>query len=56
MYQQIHELLSKGHQLEEILYFNFEDDRIAELQAEDLDLIKKCYEELYSYQPISFFR
>lgn len=54
MYQQIHELLSKGHQLEEILYFNFEDDRIAELQAEDLDLIKKCYEELYSYQPIFF--
>lgn len=43
MYQQIHKLLSEGHQLDEIFYFNFEDDRIAELRTEDLDLIKRCY-------------
>ncbi len=28
MYRQIRHLLEQGHSIEEILYFNFEDDRI----------------------------
>jgi len=40
MYQQIQSLLNDGHQPEEILYFNFEDDRLVNLTVEDLDLIK----------------
>lgn len=54
MYQQIQRLLSEGHKVEEILYFNFEDDRLVNLTVEDLDLIKVCYEELYPYRPIFF--
>lgn len=54
MYQQIQRLLSEGHQPEEILYFNFEDDRLVNLRIEDLDLIKVCYEELYPHKPIFF--
>lgn len=54
MYQQIQSLLKEGHKVEEILYFNFEDDRLINLTIEDLDLIKICYEELYSYRPIFF--
>ncbi|MBP3517427.1 MAG: ATP-binding protein [Parabacteroides sp.] len=54
MYQQIQHLLKEGHQIEEILYFNFEDDRLINLTVEDLDLIKVCYEELYAYRPIFF--
>ena len=44
MYQQIQSLLNDGHQPEEILYFNFEDDRLVNLTVEDLDLIKVSYE------------
>ena len=55
MYQQIQHLLKEGHQIEEILYFNFEDDRLINLTIEDLDLIKVCYEELYAHRPIFFF-
>ena len=55
MYQQIQNLLKEGHKVEEILYFNFEDDRLVNLTVEDLDLIKVCYEELYAYRPIFFF-
>lgn len=54
MYQQIQHLLREGHRIEEILYFNFEDDRLVDLTIEDLDLIKVCYEELYAHRPIFF--
>lgn len=54
MYQQIQHLLKEGHAVEEILYFNFEDDRLINLTVADLDLIKICYEELYPYRPIFF--
>ena len=52
MFQQIRHLLEMGHEKEEILYFNFEDDRIASLDTNDLDLIKVCYEEMYDCKPI----
>ncbi|NLU40481.1 MAG: ATP-binding protein [Bacteroidales bacterium] len=54
MFQHIHHLINAGHVREEILYFNFEDDRIASLQTEDLDLIKVCYEEMFDHKPIFF--
>jgi uncharacterized protein len=54
MFQQIHHLLNAGHTKEEILYFNFEDDRIASLASEDLNLVKVCYEEMFDCKPIFF--
>ncbi len=54
MFQQIGNLLDTGHSKEEILYFNFEDDRIASLSTEDLDRIKVCYEEMFDSKPIFF--
>ncbi len=54
MYQQIHHLLEQGHSLDEILYFNFEDDRIDAMELADLDLIKLSYEEMYRHRPIFF--
>jgi predicted AAA+ superfamily ATPase len=54
MFQQIGHLLDAGHSPDEILYFNFEDDRIASLVTEDLDRIKVCYEEMYGSKPIFF--
>lgn len=54
MYQLIHDLIAAGHNKEEILYFNFEDDRASSLTLADLDVIKVAYEELYDHKPIFF--
>lgn len=54
MFQRIAQLIAQGHKKEEILYFNFEDDRIDSLEISDLDLIKTCYEEMYDNRPIFF--
>jgi len=54
VFQQIQKLLKNGHSIDEILYFNFEDDRLATLETADLDLIKTCYEEMYDHKPFFF--
>ncbi len=54
MYQQIQRLITTGHSKNEILYFNFEDDRIATFTSAHLDQIKVCYEEMYESKPIFF--
>jgi uncharacterized protein len=54
MYNIIRQLLDSGYSKQEILYFNFEDDRIATIEAKDLDKIKLCYQEMYESKPIFF--
>ena len=54
IYQQIQNLLKKGHSIDEILYFNFEDDRLYNLNISTLDLTKTCYEEIFDHKPIFF--
>ena len=54
MYQQIHNLIKNGHSIDEILFFNFEDERIDRIELQDFDKIKRCYEEMYSHKPIFF--
>jgi len=54
MYQQIQKLLKTGHSIDEILYFNFEDDRLSALTISDLDLLKTSYEEMYPCRPLFF--
>jgi len=54
MYQRIGELIASGHSQDEILYFNFEDDRIDSLEISDLEMIKNCFEEMYDCKPIFF--
>lgn len=55
LYQRIHQLLEKGHRMEEICYFNFEDDRLGIMTLADLDIIKSAYEEMFDTLPIFFF-
>jgi len=54
MYQQIHRLIEHGHSKNEMLYFNFEDDRLIDFETPDLDLLKVCYEEMFDLRPIFF--
>ncbi len=54
MYQYIQNLLRNGHSEEEILFINFEDERIADISKTDLHLILDAYEEMYVHKPIIF--
>lgn len=54
MYQRIHELLTAGHQIEEFLYINFDDEHFTGLKSRELDDTKRAYEETFPYQPIFF--
>lgn len=54
LYQFIQELLKKGHSINEILFINFEDERIADIKSTELNLILESYSELYSGEPILF--
>lgn len=54
LYQSVHHLVNSGHKTDEILFFNFEDDRLNELTVNDLDTIKLAYEEIFDTKPIFF--
>lgn len=56
MYQQIHELISHDdHTINNILFINFEDERIRGIRADELSLILDAYKEMYSdSKPILF--
>lgn len=54
LYQHIQELIAKGHSKEEILFVNFEDERITDITKEELHFIIECYRELFDYEPIIF--
>ena len=55
MYQIIQDLVkSKKITIEEVLYINFEDERIASLKAEDLGLLLDAYKEMFNSKPLIF--
>ncbi len=42
LYQQIQQLLRNGVPIQQILYINFEEERLSELATSDLSLIIEC--------------
>lgn len=55
MFQHIQSLLKSGKvSIEDILYINFEDERISMLKAEELGDIIDSYKEMFDRQPIVF--
>ena len=54
LYQRIQQLLKEGHNIEEIVYVSFDDERIRTMKAEDLDLILQAHQSLFSCRPILF--
>ncbi len=55
LYQRAKMMLSKGHDISEIVYINFDDERLLGLKVEDLDLILQAYSSMYNGKPILFF-
>lgn len=54
LYQQAQQLLRAGHEIEEIVYVNFDDERISDMDKDDFDLILQAQRTLSDRQPILF--
>ena len=54
LYQRIQELLENGIKHDEILYVNFEDERLTGMISSDLNLLLEVHLELFDKKPILF--
>ena len=54
LYQQIQKLLKEGHGWDEMLYINFEDERLEGFSTQDFNLILEAHFEMYSKRPMLF--
>ena len=54
LYQKMQQLLTEGHGWNEMLYLNFEDDRLENFTIEDFELILECHAEMYDTRPMLF--
>ena len=55
LYQQIQHMIEVGTRLEDIVYVNFDDERLKEMTAMDFDLILQAYHSMFEGQPVFFF-
>ena len=55
LYQRIQQLLKEGHDIREIVYINFDDERLRQMKAEELDLILQSYASTKEGKPLLFF-
>ena len=54
LYQRIQELLHNGHTWNEMLYVNFEDERLIGMTTADLNLILEVHAEMSTDRPMLF--
>jgi predicted AAA+ superfamily ATPase len=54
LYQRMRELLKTRHKIEEMVYVNFDDERIKSVQAKELDLILQAHASMFERKPILF--
>lgn len=54
LYQRIQQLLSQGKNWDEMLYINFEDERLTGMVIEDLNMLLEVHLEMYGKKPILF--
>lgn len=55
LFKRARQLLREGHSLEEIVYIDFDDERLIDMTADDLDLILQAYQSVYDHTPLLFF-
>lgn len=55
LYQRIRQLLDNGTNLEDIVYVNFDDERLKDMKAGDFDLILQAYYSMNEGNPVFFF-
>jgi len=54
LYQRMQQFLAQGISADELLYINFEDERLTGMTAQDLNLLLEIHLELYGKKPIFF--
>lgn len=54
LYQRMKQLIREGHTIEEMLYISFDDERICNLKAEELDALLQAHRSLFDCKPILF--
>lgn len=54
LYHRIQQLLAEGHGWDEILYLNFEDERLENFTSEDFNRLLECHQEMYGKRPMLF--
>lgn len=54
LFQKMQQMLASGHKWDEMLYLNFEDDRLAQLEMSDFELILEAHAEMYGKRPMLF--
>lgn len=55
LYQRAKQFLQAGHDIREIVYINFDDERLYDMKVEDFDLILQAYSTMYDRKPLLFF-
>lgn len=55
LYERVQQLIAKGTKVEDIVYVNFDDERLQGMTANDFDLILQAYHSMYEGYPIFFF-
>jgi len=55
LYQRIQQLLHEGHDIKEMVYINFDDERLQLMKTEELDLILQAYASMNVGKPMLFF-
>lgn len=54
LYQRMQQLLAQGMNWDEMLYINFEDERLVGMTLDDLNLLLEVHWEMYGKKPILF--
>ena len=54
LYQKMQQMLASGHKWEEMLYLNFEDDRLTQFETADFELLLEVHAEMYGKRPMLF--
>lgn len=54
LYQRMQQLIKQGIGWDEMLYINFEDERLLDMSANDLNLLLEVHLEMYGKKPILF--
>lgn len=54
LYHHIQQLLAEGRKWDEILYLNFEDERLENFDTEDFNRLLECHQEMYGKRPMLF--
>ena len=54
LYHRIQQLLAEGRKWDEILYLNFEDERLENFGTDDFNRLLECHQEMYGKRPMLF--